>query len=150
MTQKSSSRTRHQRHAGKTRERLVRAANCLFSEKGFDAVTIDEITQRTNLGKGTFYYHFKTKDQLYKELVRRVLSEPEQAIIRHCKSCADLYRPLDDIILAHRDFFKDRRAEFVRDYQGRLLLRFHLRYWLDENRLSVMFPTRFRYNNATE
>ena len=112
-------RTRHQKRAVRTREKLLSASKSLFSERGFDAVTIDEITETADLGKGTFYYHFGTKDQLIKELICDVLGELEQAIKEKAKSSNDLHRLLDNIILAHIDFFDDRWEEFVLYFQGR-------------------------------
>lgn len=112
-------RTRHQKRAVRTREKLLSASKSLFSERGFDAVTIDEITETADLGKGTFYYHFGTKDQLIKELIRDVLGELEQAIKEKAKGSNDLHRLLDNIILAHIDFFDDRWEEFVLYFQGR-------------------------------
>jgi AcrR family transcriptional regulator len=112
-------RTRHQKRAGKTREKLLRAAKSVFSERGFDAVSIDEITERADLGKGTFYYHFGTKDQLIKELIRDVLGDLELAIRHKSQTSKDLYQLLDNIILAHIDFFDDRWEEFVLYFQGR-------------------------------
>ena len=39
-------------------------ANKLFSERGFADVTIDDICAGVGITKGTFYYHFKSKDDL--------------------------------------------------------------------------------------
>jgi len=49
---------RTQRRASKTRNRLLKAALSVFAEVGTDATTIEMITQRADLGKGTFYRHF--------------------------------------------------------------------------------------------
>lgn len=115
----SPKRTRNQKRTVKTREKLLRAGKTLFSEKGFDAVSIDEITETADLGKGTFYYHFGTKDQLIQELIRDVLGELERAIKYNAKSSNDLHQLLDSIIVAHIDFFDDRWEEFVLYFQGR-------------------------------
>jgi AcrR family transcriptional regulator len=47
-----------------TKEKLFETALCLFSEKGFNATTIRDITGRTGLTPGTFYNHFAGKDEL--------------------------------------------------------------------------------------
>ena len=69
--------------------------------------------------EGTFYYHFGTKDQLIQELVHDVLGELEKAIRNKSESSRDLYELLDNIILAHIDFFKNRWEDFVLYFQGR-------------------------------
>jgi len=112
-------RSRHQKRAGRTRDKLLRSAKLLFSERGFDAVSIDEITDKADLGKGTFYYHFNTKDLLIQELIRDILGELENAIRQKAESSTDLHNLLDNIILAHIDFFEDRWEDFVLYFQGR-------------------------------
>lgn len=48
----------------RTRRQLRDALMSLIIEKGYDAVTIEEITDRADLGRTTFYLHFKDKDDL--------------------------------------------------------------------------------------
>ncbi|WP_099203984.1 TetR/AcrR family transcriptional regulator [Scatolibacter rhodanostii] len=47
-----------------TRERIISAAYSLFKQKGYDAVSIQEICQICNLTKTAFYYHFPSKESL--------------------------------------------------------------------------------------
>jgi AcrR family transcriptional regulator len=52
------------RRVERSREALHRAALSLVLEKGFDAVTIDDIVQRANVGRSTLYAHFDGKEGL--------------------------------------------------------------------------------------
>ena len=52
------------RRVQRTRELLRNALMQLIQEKGYDAVTIEEITERANLGRTTFYLHYQSKDDL--------------------------------------------------------------------------------------
>jgi AcrR family transcriptional regulator len=47
-----------------TRQQILSAATELFPVKGFEATSIDDIVEKANVVKGTFYYHFKSKDEL--------------------------------------------------------------------------------------
>lgn len=47
-----------------TVNRIVNAAICLFTEKGYEATTVAEITEMAGVAKGTFFNYFKTKDEL--------------------------------------------------------------------------------------
>ena len=47
-----------------TRSRLLEAAHAVMTEKGVDAATIREITDEADVGFGTFYNYFETKDDL--------------------------------------------------------------------------------------
>ncbi|PRH78878.1 TetR family transcriptional regulator [Streptomyces solincola] len=53
-----------------TRARLYEAAVTLIAEQGFSATTVDEIAERAGVAKGTVYYNFKSKSELFEELLR--------------------------------------------------------------------------------
>lgn len=53
------------------REELMDAAQALFLAKGFDAASVDEIVKAADVAKGTFYFHFKTKEDVLQALRRR-------------------------------------------------------------------------------
>ncbi len=53
---------RRQRRQAETRERLFRAALKLFSQRGFIAVTVQQITEAADVGKGTFFNYFPSKE----------------------------------------------------------------------------------------
>jgi len=65
-----SSSTRRQA----TRARLYEAAVTLIAEQGFSATTVDEIAERAGVAKGTVYYNFKSKTELFEELLRHGVS----------------------------------------------------------------------------
>ncbi|WP_304453649.1 TetR/AcrR family transcriptional regulator [Nocardiopsis sp. YSL2] len=52
-----------------TRQRLFEAAITLISEQGYDATTVDEIAERAGVAKGTVYYNFGGKSELYTALM---------------------------------------------------------------------------------
>jgi AcrR family transcriptional regulator len=53
------------RRKRETRERLLDAAFRLMAERGMDAVAINEITEAANVGFGSFYNHFESKEAIY-------------------------------------------------------------------------------------
>jgi AcrR family transcriptional regulator len=55
---------RRQRRSTEIHERLFRAALKLFAEKGFAETTVEDITEAADVGKGTFFNHFPSKDHL--------------------------------------------------------------------------------------
>lgn len=55
-----------------TKKLLLDSAMSLFKEKGFDAVTIEEITRRAGTAKGSFYTHFSTKSDIIVEEFRAI------------------------------------------------------------------------------
>jgi AcrR family transcriptional regulator len=55
---------RRERRSAEIRERLFRAALTLFAKKGFADTTVQDITEAADLGKGTFFNHFPSKDHI--------------------------------------------------------------------------------------
>ncbi|MEV6829391.1 helix-turn-helix domain-containing protein [Amycolatopsis sp. NPDC051102] len=61
-----------------TRERLLDAALGLFGERGYDSVTVAEITDRAGLTKRTFFRHFTDKREVLfagQEMLSRILAD---------------------------------------------------------------------------
>jgi AcrR family transcriptional regulator len=59
--------SRRERKKQETRQALLQAAWVLFHDKGFDDTTIEEITERADVAKGTFFNYFASKDALLGE-----------------------------------------------------------------------------------
>jgi AcrR family transcriptional regulator len=57
-------KTRIERRRRRNREALLNAAAEVIGEKGIDAATMSEITNRADVGVGTVYYYFKSKEEL--------------------------------------------------------------------------------------
>lgn len=55
------------RRIARTRQALRDALQSLIQEKGYDAVTVEEITQRANVGRATFYLHYRDKEEILLE-----------------------------------------------------------------------------------
>ncbi len=56
-----------------TRERILEAAEAVFSEKGFHETAIDEIVKASGTSKGSVYFYFSTKEEIFFALVDRIL-----------------------------------------------------------------------------
>lgn len=53
-----------------TRQKLFQAAVTLIAEQGFSATTVEEIAEQAGVAKGTVYYNFTSKTELFEELLR--------------------------------------------------------------------------------
>ncbi len=56
--------TRHDRRRDRTRSLLQEALLDLVLERGFEEIVVQEITDRADVGRGTFYFHFDSKEDL--------------------------------------------------------------------------------------
>ena len=57
--------------------RIVAAARELFTQRNYADVTIDDIAKACKLTKGAVYHHFSSKENLYREMMRRDLGSKE-------------------------------------------------------------------------
>ena len=71
---------RFERHKQRTRELLMRAMLELISEKGYEAVSVQDITDRADLGRGTFYLHFKNKEDVLWMIMEEYFNRESAAI----------------------------------------------------------------------
>src|SRR6202140_3078155 len=71
---------RRQRRSAEIRERLFRAALELFAKKGFAETTVEDITNAADVGKGTFFNYFPSKDHIVLAFGEMQLSKLEAAI----------------------------------------------------------------------
>src|SRR5438132_7350797 len=71
---------RRQRRSAEIRERLFRSALALFAEKGFAETTVEDITKAADVGKGTFFNYFPSKDHILLAFGEMQLGKLEAAV----------------------------------------------------------------------
>lgn len=72
--------SRRERRAKETRIRLFRTALQLFANRGFQNVTIEDITEAADVGKGTFFNYFESKEHVLGVMAELQLSHVAQAV----------------------------------------------------------------------
>jgi len=75
-----STSDRRLRRSADIRERLFRASLDLFAKKGFAETTVEDITEAADVGKGTFFNYFPSKDHILLAFAEMQLSKLEAAI----------------------------------------------------------------------
>jgi len=63
------------RRIQRTRQLLQEALFHLIVERGYESITILDITERANLGRTTFYLHYRDKEELLREGIRALLHD---------------------------------------------------------------------------
>lgn len=110
--------TRHQRRRLRTREKLKQATFELLLERGYEQLSVKSITERADLGRGTFYLHFKDREDAVWTLVEdsilatdrqaremysnKMLSDTLQALFLNVFYHADQNRDLYRVILGSK------------------------------------------------
>lgn len=92
-----------------SKDKIISAAIEVFSENGYHRASMDEIALRAQVAKGTLYYNFPGKSELFKTVVKQGFEDIMQ------RTQADLYAPLPikeqilRIIRHHLDLFLESR-----------------------------------------
>ena len=114
-----------ERKKDETRSRLLRTAIRLMSKEGFDALTVEAIAQAADVGKGTIYNYFRTKEDIvvafFVDLERRV-----QAKLAKWTSAGQSEESLDDILTSFLQYqFRLKRPhyKFVRIFFTQMFAR---------------------------
>jgi AcrR family transcriptional regulator len=89
VAEADGSPSRRVRRRERTRRRLTEAATLLISEKGVAGLRISEITDRADVALGSFYNHFKTKEELVEAVVADTIEVRAQAIVARMSSIED-------------------------------------------------------------
>lgn len=79
----------------KTKRKIFETSMRLFSEKGYEATSIEEITATVGVAKGTLYYHFTSKEEIFNFLVEegmKLLKNSIEIKTAKCESTTDKIR----------------------------------------------------------
>lgn len=72
------------RRVARTRKMLHQALLSLIIERGYNAITVEDICERANIGRSTFYAHFTSKDDLKRNHLKRLrqtLIDKQQSVL---------------------------------------------------------------------
>jgi AcrR family transcriptional regulator len=98
---------RKERERERRRQQIIVAAKKVFSEKGFNKATMDDIAREAELSPGTLYLYFKNKEELYASLSLRIL-QYLRIRVEHVLNSQDLNpeQKLDAMIDAMYDVYE--------------------------------------------
>lgn len=87
----------------RTRAMLIEVALSIVARRGFEEPTIDDFIAAAEVAKGTFYNHFKTKEELLVAAASHVADSVDAEILPHFKGLAD---PAQRVAIAARLFIR--------------------------------------------
>jgi AcrR family transcriptional regulator len=99
---------RHARRREQTRRKLLDAARALFARQGVDNTRINEITDEADVGFGSFYNHFASKEAIVEAVLAETVAGQGAAVdaVTH-----DLEDPAERVAAAHRYFVRLARSD---------------------------------------
>lgn len=83
----------------KTKRKIFETSMKLFAEKGYDATSIEEITATVGVAKGTLYYHFSSKEEIFQFLVEEGVKLLKNSITIKTSKLTDSIDKIKAIVL---------------------------------------------------
>lgn len=116
------------------RKTILKVSKALFSRFGLVKTTVDEIAKLARIGKGTIYHYFKSKEDIFAEVIQKESNTLQEKIqqalnnentprgkltafiktrFRHLKELTNYYSALTDDYLQHYVFIEEARREYL-------------------------------------
>ena len=80
------------------REKILLKALELYMIEGYANVSITDLQSALNMGRGTLYYYFKDKDELFQEVVEMFLIKPKYRALERVKDTATIPEMIDTML----------------------------------------------------
>jgi len=115
-----------------TKEHILKTSQKLFARFGLNKTTVDEIAKIAHVAKGTIYHYFKSKEEIFIEVIEKealllqneirssieAAQSPQEKLrafvltrFRHLKELANYYSALKDEYLSHYSFIDNARKK---------------------------------------
>ncbi len=110
---------RKEREKQQRRLNIIEAAEKVFFEKGFDDTTMDEIAEIAELSKGTIYLYFKSKEELFMEIVKRgnkILMNLFDKAIKKEKNGLNKVKAIGEAFIKFCHQYSDYNKAYMRDF----------------------------------
>lgn len=101
----------------KTKKAILNAAMTLFSQKGYENTSIEELSRAAGIGKGTIYTYFRTKSEIFLAFCEEQLEFVDKELAEKTNSQAALIKQLMTLFMGEFQYIS-RHKEF-----GRILMR---------------------------
>ena len=89
-------------------QEIAEAALAAFAEKGYAATRVDDVAKRAGVSKGLLYLYFKTKEELFKAVVRSFVVPRIDALVAI----------MDSSEMSSEEFLRGPFLEFVKTLPG--------------------------------
>lgn len=122
----------------RTKRKIFEISMNLFASKGYDATSIEEITSVVGVAKGTLYYHFSSKEEIFTFLIEEGMKLLQNSMTIKVASCNTLKEKLKAILLIqikvmvkYQDFMKIILSEVLGNENRNLICRKYVFEYVD-------------------
>lgn len=127
----------------KTKKSIFDAAIKIFSKSGYNGATMDEIALEAGVAKGTLYYHFKSKEEIFRFIINEglgILADKVNYVEKNenpIDNLKNICRAQLAALYENKDFFKVLLSQLWGQEIRQLELRQQLRKYVDRIELYI-------------
>lgn len=112
------------RDSVETKARILKTAEKIFSEEGFDGARVDKIAKEAGVNKALIYYYFKSKNEILETILSSLFQDAKNMLVQSARNTPDIssdenYRKLFDtyinFVTKNRKIIKIAIAESAKD-----------------------------------
>jgi len=95
------------------REEIISAATNLFSRFGLEKTTMEDIARAAKKGKSSLYYYFKSKEEVFAEVIRKEIAGQEAAIIEAIVKEDDPYNRFRKFVDSRLNYLSEKADQYT-------------------------------------
>lgn len=126
------------------RGKILEASVRVFAEKGWRKAKISEIAEVADIGKGTVYEYFRSKDELFAASFDYFMTQAETVVESHLSEIGDPLKRLEAYILAWADILESENVDYME-----IVLDFWAEGIRSKGRSSSIDLMKFYYDNRS-
>jgi AcrR family transcriptional regulator len=122
----------------KSKERIIKAAAELFADRGYHAVGMTDLQKAVNLGRGSLYHHFSSKEELLFDIAKAYIFE----LCQEAEFAKSIEDPIERIQMLGSGL-----VEKITSHQAELIVCFREVQSLTKERLKEVLSLHAKYEN---
>jgi len=95
------------------REEIISVATNLFSRFGLEKTTMEDIARAAKKGKSSLYYYFKSKEEVFAEVIRKEIAGQEAAIIEAIVKEDDPYNRFRKFVDSRLNYLSEKADQYT-------------------------------------
>ncbi len=95
------------------KEKIISAATSLFSRFGLEKTTMEDIAKAAKKGKSSLYYYFKSKEEVFAEVIKKEIAGLKTAIVEAIEKEDDPYNKFRKFVDARLNYLNEKADEYT-------------------------------------
>jgi len=95
------------------KEKIISAATSLFSRFGLEKTTMEDIAKAAKKGKSSLYYYFKSKEEVFAEVIKKEIAGLKTAIIEAIEKEDDPYNKFRKFVDSRLNYLNEKADQYT-------------------------------------